>query len=125
MTALHILVVISSLLMGCAESVRHEVAPEHLATLIVIGQTHKDEVRHLLGSPHWDHKFPSAAQANESWSYWYTPRINKLQKYFLSEGASTQQTDPYFEEAQIHGVRITFSEDGLVQSVSRQTSKRK
>ena len=97
-------VLLCSLIIGCATPVNHRVALEPQVAQIVIRQTNKGEVRRLFGPPHRFQTLPDTWLTHETWSYWYDRRpLN-----------SVNSITP--------DLTVTFSRDGIVQSVSRHTS---
>lgn len=99
------MVILCSLLMGCAAPVNHRVALKPLVSQIVIKQTNKGEVRRLFGPPHLFQSFPDGLLTHETWSYWY-------------DGSPSKSVNSIPPE-----LTITFSRDGIVQSLAQYTSQ--
>lgn len=96
--------VFCSLLIGCAIKVNHQVALESQISHIQIKQTNKDEVRRLFGPPHRFETLPDIWLTHETWSYWY-------------DGRSLNSVNSMTPD-----LTVTFSRDGIVQSVSQHAS---
>src|SRR5687768_5218005 len=104
---------------GCATSGNPEVVNQEKVSQIQVGKSNQESVRSTLGEPqHVTKRINAAGQVSESWGYGYSNVEREPATYIpivgLFYGKST---------AQVAGLDITFTADGLVNRITRQNHR--